>query len=239
MQTVKALMNRSEEIVFQELERIASDNALRVFPKVRLSDVLEKRGKSLGSREFQFFARSHFDFVLTTGDFQPLMGIEYDGPRHNDARQIERDHIKNELCRKANFGLLRINSKHVTRLYRGMTLLRWIVEVSHLQECFDKALEEGTVPPDFDFDPLFVAGTGDGRNFPYWLSAPANQRVHKFIESLDRGTPRGWFSLSGKDGDEKICKLSYLYFGNKVVTAFTSVRQQDIYLPYYTGSPMK
>src|SRR5260370_26749702 len=100
MKIVDSLLNRSEATVLRELQQIASDNTMRVFVKPRLSDVIQKGGTRLTSREFEFYTRSHCDFVVTDLDARPLMVVEYDGPLHqSSAEQQERDEIKNELCR--------------------------------------------------------------------------------------------------------------------------------------------
>jgi very-short-patch-repair endonuclease len=137
MKIVDSLLNRSEETVLRELEKIASDNAMRIFVKPRLSDVIQKDSTHLTNREFDFYTRSHCDFVVADADARRVMIVEYDGPLHQSrAKQQERDEIKNELCRCAGLGLLRINDNYVTKLYRGMTVLRWIVEVAELEKAF-------------------------------------------------------------------------------------------------------
>ena len=183
MEIVESLLNRSEEVAFRELQSIASDNNLKVFPKPRLSDVIRKGNSFLTQREFDFYTRSHCDFVVTDNQFHPLMVVEYDGPLHADAKQQERDEIKNELCRRAELGMLRIHDRHVTKLYRGMTVLRWIVEVSELEKAFYEAQANGQVPYDEPFDPAMFMTGSTGRHFPYWLSAPATQSFHDFFKN--------------------------------------------------------
>jgi hypothetical protein len=120
------------------------------------------------------------------------MIVEYDGPLHQSStKQQERDEIKNELCRLAVIGLLRINDRYVTQLYRGMSVLRWIV-VAELEKAFYEAQEKGHIPRDEPFDPAFLEPVGSGRRFPYWLSASATQSFHAFFETLDRDIPKGW-----------------------------------------------
>jgi hypothetical protein len=65
MKIVDSLLNRSEEVVFRELQSISQDNNLKVFAKPRLSDVISKGREFLTQREFDFYTRSHCDFVLT------------------------------------------------------------------------------------------------------------------------------------------------------------------------------
>lgn len=233
MKTVDSLLNRSEEVVFRELQSIAVDNDLKVFSKTRLSDVIEKGGTSLSQREFDYYTRSHFDFIVTDDSYRPVMVVEYDGPLHSDEKQQERDRIKNDLCKRAELGILRIHDRHVTRLYRGMTLLRWIVEVSELQKGFYEAQSNGQVPDDEPFDPAaFIIGRGPER-FPYWLSAPATQSVHNFFKTVDQAAPKGWASLLGQDNEGTGYRLSCLYFGDNILWAKTAVRKQGLDFPHH------
>jgi hypothetical protein len=90
MHIAERLLNKSEEVVFRELEAITNDNALRVFANQRLSDVLLKGSTFLSPRIFDFYTRSHVDFVITDEASKPLLAIEYDGPSHSEPRQRER-----------------------------------------------------------------------------------------------------------------------------------------------------
>jgi hypothetical protein len=232
MKIVDALLNRSEATAFRELESIAGDNGLRVFSKTRLSDVIDKGGAHLSQREFDYFTRCHCDYVVTDTAFRPLMVVEYDGPLHANARQQERDGIKNALCRSAGLGLLRINDRHVTKLYRGMSVLRWIIEVTELAKAFEEAQRSGQVPWDEPFDPASFDAIG-GRRFPYWLSAPATQSIHAFFATFDPAVPHGWSSFVGQDAEGTAYKLSCLYFENQILWARTAVRRQDLDFPHY------
>src|SRR5262245_55587327 len=136
MKVVDRFINKTEQIVFDELSAVAKDNALKVFPKPRVSDVLLTGNTRLDERSFNYFTRAHFDFLVTDGDFKPLISIEYDGPSHSSPIQMERDRIKNSLCEIAHHPILRINANHVTRKFRGMTLLRWMIEVMQMQASF-------------------------------------------------------------------------------------------------------
>jgi hypothetical protein len=52
------VLNVSEEIVLKELSSILGENSLRVFPKLRVSDVLEK-GIYLDQDYFSLFIHVH------------------------------------------------------------------------------------------------------------------------------------------------------------------------------------
>ncbi len=233
MKVVDSLLNRSEEAVRRELEKIASDNGMRVFSKLRLSDVIEKSGSYLTNREFVFYTRAHCDFVVADADARPIMIVEYDGPLHqSNAEQQERDEIKNELCRRAGLGLLRINDRYVTKLYRGMTVLRWIIEVTEMEKAFYAAQEDGQIPWDEPFDPTFLEPAGSGGRFPYWLGAPATQSFHQFFKTLDRDIPKGFNGVLGHD-DGASLRLSCLYFGDQILWTKTGIRKQDLQFPDY------
>lgn len=234
MRIANSLLNRSEEVAFRELEAIASDNSMRVFAKPRLSDVIQKDSTVLTQREFNFYTRSHCDFVITNAAFKPLMIVEYDGPLHQSSeKQQERDQIKNELCSRAQLGMLRINARHVTKLYRGMTVLRWIIEVSELEKAFYEAQDAGHVPHDEPFDPAMFTTVSKGKRFPYWLSAPATQSIHSFFKTRDPNEPKGWTGVLGYDSERIGYRLSYLYFGNHILWARTAVRKQQLDFPDY------
>jgi hypothetical protein len=160
------------------------------------------------------------------------MIVEYDGPLHqSSAEQQERDAIKNELCRRAGLGLLRINDRYVTKLYRGMTVLRWIVEVTELEKAFYSAQEDGHIPWDEPFDPTFLEPAGSGGRFPYWLGAAATQSFHRFFKTLDRGIPKGHTGILGQDKKGGARRLSCLYFGDQVLWTQTGIRKQDLQFP--------
>jgi len=173
MRIADALLNKAEEIAFRELEAITDDNALRLFTKPRLSDVIWKGHTHLSQRVFDFYTRSHADFVVSDADSKPLIVVEYDGPAHTQPTQQERDRIKDALCTEVGLGILRINANHVTRLYRGMSVLRWIIEVTELEKWFYKAQVDGHLPwdepvrPGYDYEwlarkkmALLVVGLG-------------------------------------------------------------------------------
>jgi len=232
MHVAETLLNKSEELVFRELTSIASDNALRLFAKPRLSDVIVK-DRRLMQREFDFYTRAHVDFVLADATTKPIMIIEYDGPFHETAYQQERDQIKDALCVEADLGILRINANHVTRLYRGITVLRWVVEVSELQRWFDKAQADGRVPYDEPFDPAMISDDGSGRKWPYWLSASTTQAINSFMRKLARDIPKGSAGIIGTDQAGNGHRLSFLWFGDRLLWAKTAVRKQHIDFPSY------
>lgn len=231
MKIAEALLNKSEEMVLRELESIADDNGLRVFAKPRLSDVILKGSTILSRREFEFYTRAHVDFVVADEGSKPIMIVEYDGPFHTGAKQLERDKIKDTLCVEAGLGILRINANHVTRLYRGISVLRWIVEVTELQKWFDEAQAQGQIPYDEIFDPASIFTDGRDRKWPYWLSVTTNQAILSFLRKLDKDIPKGRAGVSGTDERGNQHNLSFLWFGDQVIWTKTAIREQNVCFP--------
>jgi hypothetical protein len=222
--------NRSESLVFHELQKIASDNELQAFAKPRLSDVLLK-DRYLTSSEYSMYSQAHFDFLLTDKSHFPILAVEYDGPQHSEEIQENRDNIKNMFCLEAGLPLGRIGANYVIREYRGMTLLRWIVEVIELQKAFDDAQERGIVSWDEPFDPLMIAADGSDRKWPYWLSVRETIQVNEFLdEDLDN---RSWTGLHGKGENGDILWLEYLTTESGVLCARCRFREQSAPFPFW------
>lgn len=231
MRIADSLLNKSEEIAFRELEAITNDNALRLFANQRLSDVILKEGTFLPQRAFDFYTRSHVDFVVTDENSKPILEVEYDGPSHSEPQQQERDKIKNELCASAGLGILRITANHVTRLFRGMTVLRWIIEVMELQKAFYRDQEGGHIPWDEPFDASFLC-VGNKRDYPYWLSLSANNAIRKFLEAFP-SQDKGLQTITATDAQENLHELAFLWADDQGVWAKTAVRHQNVEFPAY------
>lgn len=232
MYVVDKLLNAKEQIVFHELQRITKDNGLQVYPTHRLADVIKLGNTRVSDRVFQYYTKSHFDFVVTDHEMKPLMVVEYDGPHHSSPQQQERDSIKNDLCAQANLGILRVNDQHVTKLYRGMSVLRWIVEVKELEKSFYDAQRAGHVPYDEPFDPLNLSISGR-RKFPYWISVDANKKINRFLDEAHIGKKAGWHTFVGFGGNQSIHNLACLHFDNMVLYTHTSVAKQGLDFPHY------
>lgn len=89
------------------------------------------------------------------------------------------------------------------------------------------------IPLDEPFDPAAFDSIGNGRRFPYWLSAPATQSFHAFFKTLDPAGPHGWSSFTGQTEDQTWARLSCLYFNDQVLWSKTAVRRQDLIFPLH------
>ena len=69
--------------------------------------------RNLDAREVQYLKHAHFDFLVAHQD-QAVFVVEFDGIDHiNDPTVMERDVVKNRLCKLANLPLLRVMSTEI------------------------------------------------------------------------------------------------------------------------------
>lgn len=123
----RQLLSFGEPTVERILLRQCESKGYRVYPKMRLSDVIDRtRGEFLAARDFEYFCRAHFDFVIAK-DHHPVFAVEFDGPQHfTNTKTRERDVIKHRLCRAAGLPLLRITGADIAN-DEQLTLLDYIV----------------------------------------------------------------------------------------------------------------
>lgn len=229
------LLNRSEEVTFDRLSEATEESGARAFPKVRIADTLPVQGSGISSELFGFSLKSHFDFVVTDSEYQPLFAVEFDGPTHqSSSEQIERDGKKNAICHRFDFPLLRINSRYINVKYRGLDLLSYLVHVWFLSAAFEHAQEQGYVPLDEPFDPNLILCDGKSdRQFPYWLSLEIQL---EFQEMYKQGRLQSYFLSHwiGVDKDGNYRCLAWLEAGKgEYLVAQTGMRRQQF--PIYVS----
>lgn len=160
-------LNGHEELVAEQLEAVKQMDGARIFAKIRVADVIhvdENTPKLIRG----FALTSHFDFLITDSEFHPLFVVEYDGPTHNNPRQVARDKKKDEMCEKALLPILHINSRYLNKSYRNqLSLLEWVRDVFFLTKGFDEAQSRGEIPPDEGFSAGFIlSGSLESLNDP-------------------------------------------------------------------------
>lgn len=156
-----------EPAVHTILLRQLTKKGYRIYPKVRLGDAIGKdSGDHLPSREFEYLMRAHLDFVVVKDDM-PIFGVEFDGQSHREPTAVERDVLKNRLCKAADLPLLRITSAEVSERdqhsvldYMLMRYVAWQEEIGGIVEEiheFASGLPDDIDPNDYavDFDPTF------------------------------------------------------------------------------------
>ena len=105
------IMTEREQEFYKKLKLVCGDSIL-VFPQIHLSNLFFHNIKGQNFKAaFKFINRLSVDFVLVDSrNFKTLMAIELDDSTHNEQERIRRDLIVNDIFKKANFPLLRIDS---------------------------------------------------------------------------------------------------------------------------------
>jgi Protein of unknown function (DUF2726) len=226
------LLNGYEQVTYEALAQVCESNGARVFPKVRVADVFALEGSGVSAAHFAYGLKSHFDFLVTDTNYQPQFSVEFDGPLHKvSAVQRNRDVLKNDLCEHFSHSLLRVNSKYLTKTYRGLDLLTYFVDAWFLEKAFDEAQQSGTIPYDELFDMSFIYSTGrpGHEKWPYWLSLDIQlslQKLHK-LGHIGQMAPSHHV---GVDTDGNYRCMSWLVVDPVSVLAVTTgMRAQSFY----------
>lgn len=195
-------LNKYEEITYQKLRSVCESNGARVYPKVRLIDLLRCCGVRAGGDSEHFALMAHLDFLVVTEGNSPLFCVEFDGPCHSDPVQASRDLKKDSLLKEAALPLLRINTRWLNSQYRHYDLLSYFVDVWFLWESFNEAQENGIVPHDEPFDPTFLqVFDAQGRKtkpWPYHLSYEILGKI-RWLESRGKVIQRSPNHIVGTD----------------------------------------
>jgi hypothetical protein len=222
------LLNVSEEKTFIRLLGVAEERAARVFPKMRIADVLPINNSGIDSDLFRFALQSHFDFVVASDGYTPLFAVEFDGPLHKrNALTRSRDTKKNVICERFEFQLLRVNSRYIDSTYRGMDLLTYFANVWFLEQDFYQARIDGYMPWDEPFDPCMVLNDGQRKEmFPYWLSVEEQVYIQHLCEKGHIPLP-GVSEWVGVDDEENYFCFAWLQVAkNSFVISKTGMRNQ-------------
>lgn len=105
------IMTEREQEFYKKLKLICGDSIL-IFPQIHLSSLFFHNVKGQNFKlAFRFINRLSVDFVLVDSrNFKTLLAIELDDSTHNEKDRIKRDLIVNDIFKKANFPLLRVDS---------------------------------------------------------------------------------------------------------------------------------
>lgn len=156
----RILVNKYEEITHKTLQEAVSKADAQVFAKVRVADVLQIERSGITDQEYSYALSAHFDFVIAAADSSAEFAVEFDGRQHSiDSAVIERDALKNSICKKLGLPLLRLGTEDLRQIGR-FRLIGWLTEVWFLQKAFYEAQERGEVAYDEDFHFGFILGLG-------------------------------------------------------------------------------
>jgi hypothetical protein len=194
------LVNRYEIATDRLLTSAAEDYGDRLLAKVRVADVLDVE-KATG-RALSYALAAHFDFVMVDRETSvPRFAVELDGRQHlSDPVTKARDRLKDDLCARARFPLLRVTSDFTRREGRWI-VLSYLVEAFYRAETFFDAQEQGIVPMDEIFDAgMVLTRDEDGRPMFDTLDAVARRRLweHKESGRLSAWLPDVFVTRSGE-----------------------------------------
>lgn len=122
---INSFLNFSEQQAYNMLSQLELAYCYKVFPKVRLGDVLELDHSGLEDEYFEYGCKAHFDFIVVQ-DNKVRFAIEFDGPKHYDGNDAhDRDSKKNYICEHLGFELLRIDHGYLNEVngYRVLSFL--------------------------------------------------------------------------------------------------------------------
>jgi hypothetical protein len=183
MSKTKKLLNLHEEATHERLKKACEPWGSSIYAMVRVADVFPLEGSGIDSEHFSFALKSHFDFLVTDSEYNPLFAVEFDGPKHSDSKQSRRDALKDAICERFDFPILRINYRYLPEKYRKMDLLSWFVEVWFSNRAFMEAQEKGQIPWDEGFDPGSIFSIPDKKGrFPLWLSLDARAEIERLFK---------------------------------------------------------
>jgi hypothetical protein len=220
-------VNEYEEWTAELLTKQAQEDNARVFSKVALKDVLPFETMDLPVELRRFCWTSHFDFVVTDAKTTPLFVVEFDGPSHRGEVQTVRDRKKDELCRRFNLPILRINSRYLAPSYRGRDLLSWFVECFFIQRDFIEAENNGWILPEDGFDPMSVASIGERTNWPLDLAHEVRETFRE-LESKGKIVDSQPSYAIGKEASGAFRAFGFVALSNDVgVFAKTGMRAQQ------------
>ena len=105
------IMTEREQEFYKKLKLVCGDSIL-IFPQIHLSSLFFHNVKGQNFKlAFRFINRLSVDFVLVDSrNFKTLLAIELDDSTHNEKDRVKRDLIVNDIFKKANFPLLRVDS---------------------------------------------------------------------------------------------------------------------------------
>ncbi len=191
---------------------------------MRGADVLPIERSGISDLHYEFALKAHFDFIVSK-DNVPLFAVEFDGESHLAAAQIEKDRIKDQLCKRFGLPIVRINARFVVKAYRQMDLLSWFVHVWFLQKGFDEAQSSGAIPPDEPFCAWSFC-FGD-KPFPLFLSAVVREKIRRLATAkrLADSIPSHYI---GRDENHNLRGLTWLMVDNdRWLCAKSGMRSQQ------------
>ena len=174
----RPLLPASERRADSQLREIADVNGWRVFPHVKLSDVIDKKPTDIDHPTWNYATRAHFDFVVVDEKTVPIFAVEIDGLSHCETKAIVGDRMKDRLVEAAGFELLRVGADNLSSGPRGRHLIEYLIDA---RQYLEAAWESECAQTDPYFDPDYTRivefGPDGHLTFVNHLSEPARRKA--------------------------------------------------------------
>lgn len=122
----KLLVNKYEKLADELVTKAVAPYGARVCPKVGLKDILDISSSGIGAEEYSYALKAHIDFCVVNSSDYVEFGLEIDESHHlHNSEVIKKDKIKDKLCSKLGFPLLRISDQSLERI-KDLELLAWL-----------------------------------------------------------------------------------------------------------------
>src|SRR5215510_9004782 len=79
---LKKILNLHEASTDSRLRSVCERYGALVYTKIRLSDIFPIENSGIDDEDYSFSLKSHFDFLVTDNEYNPLFSVEYDGNLH-------------------------------------------------------------------------------------------------------------------------------------------------------------
>lgn len=135
----KLLVNNYEKLADELIIKAATPYGARVCPKVGLKDIVRISGSGISTEEYSYALKAHIDFCVVNSDDYVEFGLEVDELQHIfDPEVVKKDKIKDRLCYKLGFPLLRISNKSLEKV-KELELLAWLTSYYFAFSDFSKS----------------------------------------------------------------------------------------------------
>jgi len=149
---VKKILNSSESVTRDELEKALAGSGYRIFPQQLIRDVINLQLADLRYSDRAMYKNGKFDFVICDAGSLPEFAVEFDGPNHFlYAKKMEQDIRKNRICSIAQFPLLRVSDAELDQYdsisvvqFVAYRFVNWKKEYPRIQQEIQSEVEEMT-----------------------------------------------------------------------------------------------
>lgn len=184
-------VNENESRTDRQLRQLETTRPARVAAKVRIADVLRIDQSGLSNEEYGYALKAHFDNVMYDNTRveqpEPLFAVEFDGGSHAEPTAQRRDTLKDSICNRFSFPILRIDADFLIEREQRITLLTWLSDLWFEYQEFEQAQRRGDVPIEasFRYDYLYLDPAG---GYDSILDRVAKRRLSGFLDdSEDEG----------------------------------------------------